>query len=40
MKVNRTNLLNEVKNRAVFEIPDVDLIKQKVKELMTESAGE
>ena len=35
MKVNRTNLLNEVKNRAVFEIPDVDLIKQKVKELMT-----
>lgn len=35
MKVNRTNLLNEVKNRAVFEIPDVDFIKQKVKELMT-----
>ncbi len=35
MKVNRMNLLNEVKNRAVFEIPDVDFIKQKVKELMT-----
>ena len=35
MKVKLTNLLNEVKNRAVIEIPDVDFIKQKVKELMT-----